>query len=140
MAGAGMAIGPRRHVVQQLSAQGTSTRAIAAVAGVDHATVIRDLQVVRDAPVAAAPMSTTITGVNGKTYQRPDTSRTAVQGRTQQIRELADTGASTLTIAEFAAQWQVTPRTVRNWRARGDVQTITIGRSVRVVRPSQEGG
>jgi hypothetical protein len=51
-----------------------STRAIAPVVGVDHATIVRDSQVVHDAPPDIA-------GRDGKTYTRPDTSRAAVEAR-----------------------------------------------------------
>lgn len=84
----------RRPVVAQLSAAGMSTRAIAPVVGVSQPQVVADKRAgdqglitspaptpepaevaeVEEAPateVAAAP--TTVTGLDGKTYQRPST-------------------------------------------------------------------
>lgn len=59
-----------------------STRAIAPVVGVDRTNVIRDLQVVQSAPPATTDPaergetitqpSKTITGMDGKTYTRPE--------------------------------------------------------------------
>ena len=63
----------RRELVGYLSAEGLSTRAIAPIVGASHKTVARDLSTVStdtvDAPGTLPPQP--ITGLNGKTYQRP---------------------------------------------------------------------
>ena len=86
----------RRELVGLLSARGMSTRAIAPVAGVTHKTVILDRQVVPDVPpetsdridlvtgevldatftiegeTITTPVAPTVTGLDGKTYKRPE--------------------------------------------------------------------
>jgi|SRR5690606_22851203 len=56
----------RKELVLQLSELGMSTRAIAPVAGVSKNSVQRDL-----ATVPLGTVDSPVTGVNGKTYQRP---------------------------------------------------------------------
>ena len=57
----------RRELVQFLAEQGMSTRAIAPIVGAGKSTVIDDLATDRNRSVDAPP----ITGLNGKTYERP---------------------------------------------------------------------
>lgn len=80
-----LARGERQEMVQMLSAEGMSTRAIAPIVGADHVTVSRDLAGVSNATPApvltdnpgrivklTGPNSpTTTTGMDGKTYTRP---------------------------------------------------------------------
>lgn len=61
-----LARGERQEMVQMLSAEGMSTRAIAPIVGVHHDTVASDIRTVGNPTVEAEP----ITGVNGKTYGR----------------------------------------------------------------------
>lgn len=92
----GLAAEVRRQLVGMLSQAGMSTRAIAPTVGVDGSTVRRDVQVVQAAPPAPAhrfyrepdpaeridydtgevldetPVTPTVTGLDGKTYKRPE--------------------------------------------------------------------
>lgn len=61
-----LARGERQEMVQMLSAEGMSTRAIAPIVGADHVTVSRDLGRVAN----ATPES--VKGLDGKTYTRPE--------------------------------------------------------------------
>lgn len=63
-----LARGERQEMVQMLSAEGMSTRAIAPIVGASQKTVARD--VATESFDSVEPPS--VTGVNGKTYTRPD--------------------------------------------------------------------
>lgn len=68
----GLPRGERRELVAVLAASGMSTRAIAPIAGVDQATVTRDLQRDATAPPDPHPQpSAPVTGLDGKTYPKP---------------------------------------------------------------------
>lgn len=68
----------RQEMVQLLSSEGMSTRAIAPIVGADHVTVSRDLGRVANAtPEPAAPVQ----GMDGKTYTRPEPQAAAPKRR-----------------------------------------------------------
>lgn len=81
-----LARGERQEMVQMLSAEGMSTRAIAPIVGADHVTVSRDLGRVANATPApalsdepgpivkltGANSAATVTGLDGKSYTRPE--------------------------------------------------------------------
>lgn len=61
----------RRAVVQELTAAGLSTRAIAPVVGVSQKTVVKDTQVIHEVSPDSCERPAPITGIDGKTYTRP---------------------------------------------------------------------
>lgn len=62
-----LARGERQEMVQMLSAEGMSTRAIAPIVGAHHDTVASDLKVAH----VGNPTPTPVQGMDGKTYARP---------------------------------------------------------------------
>jgi hypothetical protein len=77
-----LARGERQEMVQMLSAEGMSTRAIAPIVGADHVTVSRDLG--RVANATPEP----VRGMDGKTYTRPEPATPAAP--TPKRRPLTD--------------------------------------------------
>jgi transposase len=63
-----LARGERQEMVQMLSAEGMSTRAIAPIVGASVGQVHADKQVFRTEHVEAAPVQ----GMDGKSYARPE--------------------------------------------------------------------
>lgn len=76
----------RQEMVQLLSSEGMSTRAIAPIVGVHHDTVASDIRTVGNPTVEAAP----VTGVNGKTYARPEPQPEPVAAPAPKRRPLTD--------------------------------------------------
>lgn len=77
----------RQEMVQLLSSEGMSTRAIAPIVGADHVTVSRDLGRVANAtPEPPAPVQ----GMDGKTYTRPEVHSEPVAAAAPKRRPLTD--------------------------------------------------
>lgn len=77
-----LARGERQEMVQMLSAEGMSTRAIAPIVGADHVTVSRDLgRVANETPEPPAPVQ----GMDGKTYARPELKPATATSRDVEI-------------------------------------------------------
>lgn len=82
----------RQPVVRQLSEAGMSTRAIAPVVGASPRTVAYDLQPgVQDCTPETAPAAPPfVTGMDGKTYQRPEPRPTPERPRRSMAENLDD--------------------------------------------------
>lgn len=87
----------RRELVSMLSAQGMSTRAIAPTVGVSNKTVSQDRsEVLPQVTPAPRPQSAPVTGLDGKTYTRPEPKPIACDAPTprpepkQQRRPITD--------------------------------------------------
>lgn len=77
----------RREVVAELDREGMSTRAIASAVGVNHATVVRDIQAGgADAPPDDRPA--TKTGLDGKTYSATQPARVTTTTRTTEATKV----------------------------------------------------
>lgn len=100
----------RREMIAMLSSTGMSTRAIAPVVGTTRETVRRDIAAATDTNVSVDEVpAETVTGLNGKTYQRP-------------VRDLpAPTPATDTT----TAQPRRTPITESFFNATVDIHTKT---------------
>lgn len=80
-----LARGERQEMVQMLSAEGMSTRAIAPIVGADRKTVMQDVRQV----VQNGPPERPVQGLDGKTYTRPEPTEPAEPPK-QKRRPLTD--------------------------------------------------